>query len=61
MNKKTYFQPAQHTAPTELNDSLFGVIASEEGINDGGEGDDDDDPTAKHRDDSENGHWGDLW
>ena len=61
MNKKTYFQPAQHTAPTELSDSLFGVVASQEGIGDGGEGSDDDDPSAKARDNSDNTHWGDLW
>lgn len=61
MNKKNYFQPAQHTVLTELNSCLFGVVASQEGIGDGGEGSDDDDPTAKKRVDSNNDHWGDLW
>lgn len=56
MNKKIYSIPSLMVVEPNLSDTYL-LSASDEGIHDGGEGDDDDDPTVKQRDDS----WGNLW
>lgn len=57
MNKKLYFTPVMRVVRPDAFAPYMGAVASEEGIKDGGEGNDKDDPTAKQRDDQ----WGDLW
>lgn len=57
MSKKLYFTPVMRVVRTDAFAPYMGAVASEEGIKDGGEGDDKDDPTAKQRDNQ----WGDLW
>ena len=56
--KKTYITPsATAEKVTTLSACLQDLSAPNEGIHDDGEGSDDDDPSAKHRNDG----WGDLW
>lgn len=58
MNKKAYLIPVTEWMESQaVTTYLQTLSAPNEGIHDGGEGDDDDDPTAKQRDDS----WGNLW
>ncbi len=56
MNKKAYLLPTVKLVETRLS-ATYLLSASQEGIGDGGEGDDEDDPTAKRRHDG----WGSLW
>ena len=58
MMKKTYITPST-ASKTVLDSSAYmeNLSAPDEGIHNGGEGNDDDDPTAKQRNDG----WGDLW
>ncbi len=58
MNKKAYITPGTTVEKaTTLSTCLQDLSAPGEGIHDDGEGSDDDDPSAKHRNDG----WGDLW
>lgn len=58
MNKKAYISPlAEEVKAMAFTTLLQTLSAPDEGIHDGGEGDDDDDPTAKDRSDG----WGNLW
>ncbi|MBQ3780526.1 MAG: hypothetical protein IKG96_03625 [Bacteroidaceae bacterium] len=57
MSKKLYFTPVMRVVRTEASVPLMGASAPDEGIGYGGEGNDEDDPNAKQRDDQ----WGDLW
>lgn len=58
MNKKAYMTPTAEEAKALAFTTLLQTMsAPDEGIHDGGEGEDDDDPTAKERYDD----WGDLW
>lgn len=56
MNKKRYLIPTLKWVEPHLSD-IYLLSASQEGIDDGGEGSDEDDPTAKQRNDD----WGYLW
>ena len=58
MNKQTYITP-ETTAEKVVTFSAYLQVLSapDEGIHDGGDGNDDDDPSAKHRSDV----WGNLW
>ncbi len=58
MNKKAYMTPiAEEVKALAFTTLLQTLSAPNEGIHDGGEGEDDDDPTAKGREDD----WGNLW
>ena len=58
MNKKAYMNPiAEEVKALAFTTLLQTLSAPDEGIHDGGEGDDGDDPTAKEREDD----WGNLW
>ena len=58
MNKKAYMIPvAEEVKAVAFAAYLQSMSAPGEGIHEGGEGDDEDDPTAKQRDDE----WGNLW
>ncbi len=57
MKQKTYIQPEVKHWEFRSFTSLMTLSAPGEGIHDGGEGEDDDDPTAKGREDD----WGNLW
>lgn len=57
MKQKTYIQPEVKHREILSSASLMTLSAPDEGIHDGGEGEDDDDPTAKGREDD----WGNLW
>ena len=57
MKQKAYIQPEVKHREILSSASLMTLSAPNEGIHDGGEGEDDDDPTAKEREDD----WGNLW
>ena len=58
MNKKPYHKPEVEALGLHpFTTFLQTLSAPDEGIHDGGEGNDDDDPSAKNRTDG----WGDLW
>ncbi len=57
MEQKTYIQPEVKHWEFRPFTSLMTLSAPDEGIHDGGEGEDEDDPTAKGRVDD----WGNLW
>ena len=58
MNKKAYITPGTTAEKVAAFSAyLQDLSAPDEGIHDDGEGSDDDDPTAKQRNDG----WGDLW
>ena len=58
MNQKAYMIPlAEEVKAFAFTTLLQTLSAPGEGIHDGGEGDDGDDPTSKQRTDG----WGDLW
>lgn len=57
MNKKVYIAPESENDSISLLTPLLGLSSPDTGIHDGGEGDNDDDPSTKTRDDG----WGDLW
>lgn len=58
MKKKLYIRPAIDENDLFVTDALLGLSDPDDEIHDGGEGEDDDDPTVKERDDYE---WGNLW
>ncbi len=58
MKKKLYIRPAIDENDLFVTDALLGLSDPDDKIHDGGEGDDNDDPTVKERDDYE---WGNLW
>lgn len=63
MKKKKYIVPCLiQFHPLSCSD-MMGLIAPSENIGDGGEGNDDDDPTAKQREElpADNFQWGTLW
>lgn len=61
MNKKLYIQPVQRVRRPVVSTPVYQAAqASKEGIGWGGEGDDEDDPTAKERTPEAN-DWGNLW
>ena len=60
MNKKSYISPVLLRIPVSPAFRLLGASAPDEGIHYGGEGNDDDDPNAKTRDNEDN-EWGNLW
>ena len=57
MNKKAYVTPVAEEETLSITTLLQTLSAPDEGIHDGGEGSDGDDPSAKDREDG----WGDLW
>ena len=57
MNKKAYVTPVAEEETLSITTLLQTLSAPGDGIHDGGEGHDGDDPTAKGREDG----WGDLW
>ncbi len=57
MNKKAYVTPVAEEETLSITTLLQTLSAPDEGIHDGGEGSDSDDPSAKGREDG----WGDLW
>lgn len=58
MKKQVYIIPeSEEVKANAFTTFLQTLSAPDEGIHDGGEGDDGDDPTSKHRNDG----WGDLW
>ena len=57
MNKKVYIAPESENDSLSLLTPLLGLSSPDTGIHDGGEGDNDDDPSTKTRADG----WGDLW
>ena len=62
MKKKTYISPRICRFPALNMNDMLGLIAPSEGITDGGEGNDDDDPTAPLRaEETEEFEWGNLW
>lgn len=61
MNKNPYSEPRATVLSLEWSEEML-LTASQEGISDGGVGEDDHDPNAKNRDaDTDKGPWGDLW
>lgn len=58
MKKKLYISPAIDENDLFVTDALLGLSDPDDEIHDGGEGEDDDDPTVKERDDYE---WANLW
>ncbi len=58
--KKNYCEPTIRSVIPRLYTPLMSPSANDEGIHYDGEGDDDDDPTAKQRMSNDNS-WGDLW
>ena len=58
--KKQYLTPQAEELIQRLSENLLGLSAPNEGIHDGGEGGDNDDPTAKDRLSGEGG-WGNIW
>ena len=58
--KKRYIIPETTLSEYLLATHLMGLSAPDEGIHDGGEGGDDDDPTAKQRN-QDIVHWGNIW
>lgn len=58
--KKKYLNPETTALDSRLLMNLMGLSAPEEGISDGGEGNDDDDPNTKGRQTGDKG-WGNLW
>ena len=58
MKKQAYIIPEMNERHVALLSELLGLSAPGPGIHDGGEGDDDDDPTAKERGFDD---WGSLW
>lgn len=57
--KQQYIIPQTQEWRPALLSPILSLSAPNEGITDGGEGRDDDDPTVKLRDDAET--WGNLW
>lgn len=57
MNKKAYVTPVAEEETLSITTLLQTLSAPDEGIHDGGEGSDSDDPSTKGREDG----WGDLW
>ena len=57
--KKIYQTPQTEFSTPEFVEEILSLSSPGTGIHDGGEGDDDDDPTAKERED--NDEWGKLW
>ena len=58
--KKDYIKPEMGLEISEMPFGLMGLSAPGEGISDGGEGSDDDDPTTKVRDENHD-IWSGLW
>ena len=58
--KKEYIIPIAEQISSELEEKLLGLSSPGTGIGDGGEGDDEDDPSSKDRYEEEE-KWGDLW
>ena len=56
--KIIYRKPAVDLIDLALLFSLMGLSAPDEGIHDGGEGSDDDDPDSKRR---KKGSWNSIW
>ena len=60
--KKQYKNPQTESSELNVMFNLLAPSAPEEGIHNGGEGDDEDDPTSKSRPSTGTGNsWGDLW
>lgn len=57
MNKQPYHSPEVEALDLHPFTAFLTLSAPDEGIHDGGEGDDGDDPSSKSRNDG----WGDLW
>ena len=57
--KKIYQIPESLHIQASFKEELLGLSSPGTGIGDGGEGDDEDDPSTKER--QEDSKWGDLW
>ena len=58
--KKEYIIPVVEMSAPEIVEDILQLSAPGTGIHDGGEGDDEDDPTVKEREEEDKG-WGGLW
>ena len=59
--EKTYIQPSLTESHLTILSDLLDASASDIGIDYGGDGNDDDDPTSKQRDTETGSSWGNLW